>query len=64
MRVLLTTDGSKQSSDALRAASRLLAPQDREVDVLYVSPEAPRAATQDRLARAIPSAFWHTPGGY
>jgi len=50
MRVLLTTDGSNESKDALRAASRLLAPQDREADVLYVAPES-RTAQQDRVAR-------------
>ncbi len=51
MRVLLTTDGSNESKDALRAASRLLAHEYREADVLYVSPEAPRPGFEDRLAR-------------
>ena len=51
MRVLFTTDGSKQSSDALRAASRLLAPQNREADVLYVAPALANQAVQVRLAR-------------
>lgn len=51
MRVLLTTDGSNESSDALRAASRLLAPQDRDMEVLYVAPAPGRAGLQDRLAR-------------
>jgi nucleotide-binding universal stress UspA family protein len=50
MRVLLTSDGSNESKDALRAASRLLARQDREMDVLYVAPEAARQGSQDRLA--------------
>jgi nucleotide-binding universal stress UspA family protein len=40
MRVLLTTDGSKESYDAMRGGIRLLAPQDRELDVLYVAPAA------------------------
>jgi nucleotide-binding universal stress UspA family protein len=39
MRVLLTTDGSKEATAAMRAASRLLASEDRKVDVLYVAPE-------------------------
>jgi len=51
MRVLLTTDGSNESKDALRAASRLLAPEDRDADVLYVAPEPGRSGLQDRLAR-------------
>lgn len=51
MRVLLTTDGSNESKDALRAASRLLAPQDRDVDVLYVAPAPGRSGFEDRLAR-------------
>jgi len=61
MRVLLTTDGSNESKDALRVASRLLARQDREVDILYVTPEArsPRCKAgqaagqeiQDRLTK-------------
>ncbi len=50
MRVLLTSDGSNESTDALRAASRLLAPQDREMDVLYVAPEAARPGNQERQA--------------
>jgi len=53
MRVLFTTDGSNQSNDALRAASRLLARQDREADVLHVAPETARPGLQDRLARQI-----------
>jgi len=61
MRVLLTTDGSKESKDALRAASRLLARQDHEANVLYVAPQvkssrsksgqAARHALQDRLTK-------------
>ena len=53
MRVLLTTDGSNESKDALRAASRLLAPQDREVDVLYVAPNPSHSGLPDRLASQI-----------
>jgi nucleotide-binding universal stress UspA family protein len=51
MRVLLTTDGSNESKDALRAASRLLARQDRAVDVLYVAPAGASPGFEDRLAR-------------
>lgn len=40
MRVLATTDGSKEATAALRAACRLLSKADRQVDVLYVAPEA------------------------
>lgn len=39
MRVLATTDGSKEATAALRAASRLLTKADRHFDVLYVAPE-------------------------
>lgn len=39
MRVLLTTDGSREALAAMRAASRLLSGDDRKVDVLYVAPE-------------------------
>lgn len=51
MRVLLTTDGSKEAKDALRAASRLLATQDRETDVLYVASQASRPELQERISR-------------
>lgn len=50
MRALLTTDGSKESHDALRAASRLLAPQERVMDILYVAPQS-APAQQERLVR-------------
>ncbi len=50
MRVLLTTDGSKESHDAMRAGVRLLAPQDRELNVLYVAPAA-WPGTEARLSR-------------
>lgn len=40
MRVLATTDGSKEATAALRAASRLLTKADRQFDVLYVAPLA------------------------
>ena len=40
MRVLATTDGSREAQAALRAASRLLSKADRQVDALYVAPEA------------------------
>jgi len=39
MKVLATTDGSAESTTALRTASRLLSPTDRHVDVLYVAPQ-------------------------
>jgi nucleotide-binding universal stress UspA family protein len=51
MRVLLTTDGSKESHDALRAACRLLTPQERQVEVLYVAPEAARRGLEERVSR-------------
>jgi len=47
MRVLAATDGSKEAADALRAASRLLTGEDRQVDVLYVAP-LPRAPKSGR----------------
>lgn len=48
MRVLLTTDGSSEATAAMRAACRLLAKEDRKVDVLYVAPE-PRAPKSGRI---------------
>ncbi len=50
MRVLLTTDGSKEAIAAMRAASRLLSGDDRKVDVLYVAPElrAPKSGAGAR----------------
>lgn len=51
MRVLLTTDGSNESKAALVTASRLLATEDRQADVLYVAPQAPRPEAQERVAR-------------
>jgi nucleotide-binding universal stress UspA family protein len=50
MKVLLTTDGSKEATAALRAACRLLAPADRRMDVLYVAPE-PRAPKSGKIAK-------------
>ena len=50
MRVLITTDGSKEAADAARAASRLLTKNDRHVDVLYVAPEL-RAPKSGKIAR-------------
>jgi nucleotide-binding universal stress UspA family protein len=52
MRVLLTTDGSKEATAALRAASRLLKKTDRRMDLLYVAPEprAPKSGKIDRHA--------------
>jgi nucleotide-binding universal stress UspA family protein len=51
MRILLTADGSKESYDAIRAGVRLLAPRDREMEVLYVAPAATRPETETRLSR-------------
>lgn len=48
MKVLAATDGSQQSDAALRAASRLLASEDRQMDVLYVSPKPPRSKSGER----------------
>jgi nucleotide-binding universal stress UspA family protein len=50
MRVLLSTDGSKESTAAMRAASRLLSGENRKVDVLYVAPEL-RAPKSGKIAR-------------
>ena len=57
MRVLATTDGSKEATAALRAASRLLLNTNRQVDVLYVAPairvpksSGAREALQHRVA--------------
>ncbi len=50
MRVLITTDGSKEAADAARAASRLLTGHDRHVDVLYVAPEL-RAPKSGKISR-------------
>lgn len=50
MRALLTTDGSKEAIDAMRAASRLLDGSDRQVDVLYVAVE-PRAPMSGAVAK-------------
>ena len=45
MRVLATTDGSREATAALRAASRLLSKTDCQVDVLYVAqqPRLPKS---------------------
>jgi nucleotide-binding universal stress UspA family protein len=50
MRVLLTTDGSKEATDAMRAACRLLSPDERKIDVLHVAaqPRAPKSGQIDR----------------
>lgn len=52
MRVLLTTDGSKDAVAAMRAASRLLTSVDRQVDVLYVAPQlrSPKSTNFTRRA--------------
>jgi nucleotide-binding universal stress UspA family protein len=52
MRVLLTTDGSKEATAAMRAASRLLSSEDRKVDVLYVAPVL-RAPKSGKIARRV-----------
>ena len=51
MRILLTTDGSMESQNALRAASRLIAPYDREADLLYVAPPAAQLSVRERISR-------------
>jgi len=52
MRVLLTHDGSNEAAAAMRAASRLLSREDRQVDVLFVAsvPRAPKSGHIDRRA--------------
>jgi len=55
MRVLATTDGSKEATAALRAACRLLSKADRQVDVLYVAGE-PRVPQSGGIAQR---AFQH-----
>ena len=52
MRVLLTTDGSKDAVAAMRAAGRLLKSEDRQVDVLYVAnlPRVLKSAQIDKQA--------------
>lgn len=50
MRVLLGTDGSKEASAALCAASRLLKRTELEAHVLYVAPQMRRRNHQHRLA--------------
>ncbi|HYL73681.1 MAG TPA: universal stress protein [Bryobacteraceae bacterium] len=50
MKILITTDGSKEAADAARAASRLLTVNDRHVDVLYVAPEL-RAPKSGKVSR-------------
>jgi nucleotide-binding universal stress UspA family protein len=52
MRALLTTDGSSEATAAMRAACRLLTDRDREVHVLYVSPEL-RAPKSGKIARRV-----------
>src|SRR5579872_2000554 len=55
MRVLATTDGSKEATAALRAACRLLSKADRQMDVLYVAGE-PRVPKSGGIAQR---AFQH-----
>ncbi len=50
MRVLLTTDGSGEATNALRTASRLLNRTSLEVHVLYVQPQ-PRAPKSGKIAK-------------
>jgi len=52
MRSLLSTDGSSEATAAMRAACRLLTDTDREVHVLYVSPEL-RAPKSGKIARRV-----------
>ncbi len=50
MRVLFTTDGSKEATAAIRAGCRLLPTTDCEAHVLYVSPEL-RAPKSGKITR-------------
>ncbi|HTR37865.1 MAG TPA: universal stress protein [Bryobacteraceae bacterium] len=50
MRVLLTTDGSKEATSALRTASRLLNRNSLEAHVLYVQPQ-PRAPKSGKITK-------------
>ena len=50
MRVLLTTDGSKEATDAMRAACRLLSSEGRKIDVLYVAPQ-PHAPKSGKIEK-------------
>jgi nucleotide-binding universal stress UspA family protein len=51
MKTLMTTDGSKEATTALRTASRLLRKSRNEVEVLCVAPELDRPARQGREKR-------------
>jgi len=51
MRVLMATDGSNEATAALRAAARLLADTEREVEVLHIVPEVP--AGDEGIARRV-----------
>jgi len=52
MRVLLTTDGSKDATKAMLAACRLLTPVERAVDVLCVAPGVNAPGSAKILSRA------------
>jgi nucleotide-binding universal stress UspA family protein len=50
MKDLLTTDGSKEATMAMRAGSRLLSCADREMHVLYVAPQ-PRLPKSEKITQ-------------
>lgn len=54
MRILMATDGSERATQALRAASRMLAPANRVADLICVAPKVPGHAHdshQERVRR-------------
>ena len=59
MKTLLTTDGSKEATLALRTASRLLRRSNNEVQVLCVTPrfDAPEGGRKNRDANALRLAY-------
>ena len=51
MKVLMATDGSKHAARALTTACRILSPQDREIDLLCVTPQGGGKAHRAKLCR-------------
>lgn len=51
MKVLMATDGSKHAARALTTACRILSPQDREIDLLCVTPQEGGKAHRTKLCR-------------
>jgi len=52
MKTLMTTDGSREATTALRSASRLLRKNRNQIDLLCVAPEPDRPASQGKGSRA------------